>query len=51
MFKINWQNNAWFQSTIRFDDGIWLDVRRPGDYKAVPLFYNEQTTLGMDGVE
>lgn len=47
MFKINWQNNVWFQSSIRVEGGIWLDVRRSGDYKPVPLFYDEQQTLGM----
>lgn len=47
MFKINWQNGALSQTSIRIDDGFWLDIRRPGDYKPVPLFYTEQFTLGM----
>lgn len=45
MFKINWTTNLWNQSEIRGEDGMWLYVRRSGDYKAVPLFYSE--TMGM----
>ncbi|QBQ72080.1 hypothetical protein Milano_058 [Agrobacterium phage Milano] len=45
MFKLNIAGN-WYQSEIKGgNDGMWLFVRRPGDYKAVPLFYQE--TMGL----
>lgn len=49
MFKIDWQ--LYYAARISFDgEGVWLYVRRPGSFSEVPLFYQEQTTLGMDGV-
>jgi hypothetical protein len=44
MFKLNIAGN-WYQSEIKGGDGMWLFARRPGDYKAVPLFYQE--TMGL----
>ena len=44
MFKINIEGN-WYQATVTGGDGMWLMVRRQGDYKPVPLFYQE--TMGM----
>jgi len=49
MFKIDWQ--LFSTSRISFDgDSVWLYVRRLGSFNEVPLFYQEQVTLGLDGV-
>lgn len=42
MFKFNFN---WNQATVVGGDGMWLMVRRQGDYRAVPLYY--QQTMGL----